>query len=111
MGNIPGKLLFSWSCRLANARYPMATNFTSLSGCFHNHSDVITNSSVLVVYGERLERNKEYVFGLELKEGVRRSYAYQNVLVLDGPVPSLDLRWVKIAIEVGGEGGEGSESM
>ena len=69
---------------------------------FHNHSDVTTNSSVLVVYGERLERNKEYVFGLELKEGVRRSYAYQNVLVLDGPVPSLDLRWVKIEIEVGG---------
>lgn len=102
VGNIPGKLLFSWSCRLANASYPMATNFTS-SGCFHNHSDVITNSSMLVVDAERLGRNNEYVFGLEVKEGVRRSYAHQNVFVLDGPVPSLDLRWVKIGIEIGGQ--------
>ena len=70
----------------------MATNFTSLHGCFHNYSDIITNSSVLVVHAERLDRSREYVFSLEVKEGIRKSYAQQTVFVLDGPVPSLDFR-------------------
>ena len=53
------------------------------------------NTLVLVLDSGNLHPNQEYVFSLEVREGIRKSYAQQNVFVLDGPVPSLDLRWVE----------------
>ena len=74
----------------------MATNVTSYPwssiGCLHNGSDIIGNSSILVVDSKELSPLQEYVFRLEVREGTRASYAEQNVFVLDGPVPTLDLR-------------------
>ncbi len=99
LGNIPAKLHFSWLCRLAT--YPVATNKTSYTlssspRCFHNGSDVFGNTSVLMVDSGRLQPDREYVFKLEVREGTRNSYAEQYVFVLDGPIPTLDLRWVEI---------------
>jgi hypothetical protein len=65
------------------------------------------NTLVLVLDSGNLHPNQEYVFSLEVREGIRKSYAEQNVFVLDGPVPSLDLRWVEFWGREGGGVREG----
>jgi hypothetical protein len=86
---------FSWSCRLAT--YSVTTNVTSSLGCFHNGSNAIGNTSVLMVDSGNFHPDQEYVFSLGVMEGTRQSYAEQNVFVFHGPVPTLDLRWVGIS--------------
>ena len=85
----------------------MAINMSS--GCSHNGSSVMGNTLVLVLDSGNLHPNQEYVFSLEVREGIRKSYAQQNVFVLDGPVPSLDLRWVEFWGERGRWGKRGRE--
>ena len=87
-------LTFSWSCYPGNTSIigKSKANFGTPSKCFKNSNVILSNSSVIELSTADLFNYEGFVFGLEVKEGTRESVFQQIVFVIDGPVPSLDLK-------------------
>ena len=75
-----------WTPHFLGKTWPWSTE------CFENNSVIQSNSSVVSLSSGNLLRHQNYIFGLEVEEGTRKSDFEQTVVVVDGPVPSVDLQ-------------------